>query len=212
MDAQNFTKQRQQMVQHQLAGRGIKDKRVLEVMGSIPREKFVDTADRFQAYSDSPLAIGSGQTISQPYIVALMTELLSLKGDEKVLEVGTGSGYQTAILAELAGEVYSVEAIKDFYVQSRQMLKSYKNVQLSHRNGYHGWQEHAPYQRILVTAAPPKVPPALQDQLAEQGIMVIPVGVSTLNQTLYRITKRRGELIKKPVCSVAFVPLVEKIS
>jgi len=207
MDNHNFKKQREEMVKVQIAGRGIKDKRVLDAMGSVPRERFVSPGDRFQAHVDSPLPIGSGQTISQPYIVALMTELLSLKGDEKVLEIGTGSGYQTAILAELAGQVYSVEAISDFYRKARELLKSYKNITLSHRNGYHGWEEHAPYKRILVTAAPARVPPALVDQLAEGGIMVIPVGISTFNQTLYRITKT----VKKPVCSVAFVPLKEKI-
>ncbi|MGM0366554.1 MAG: protein-L-isoaspartate(D-aspartate) O-methyltransferase [Actinomycetota bacterium] len=211
MDSPNFKKQREEMVRTQLISRGIKDRRVLEAMARIPREKFVDKADHFQAYADGPLPIGEGQTISQPYIVALMTELLSLKGNEKVLEVGTGSGYQTAILAELAGKVYSVEAIRDFYLQSRELLKAYKNVIFSHRNGYHGWEEHAPYERILVTAAPPRVPPALEEQLKEGGIMVIPVGISTFNQTLYRITKKDGRMLKKAVCSVAFVPLIEKI-
>jgi len=199
------------MVKIQLAGRGIRDRRVLEVMGKIPRERFVNAPEPYQAYADGPLPIGNRQTISQPYIVALMSELLTLKGDEKVLEVGTGSGYQTAILAELAAKVYSVEAIRDFYLKSRRLLKPYKNVVLAHKNGYYGWEDHAPYERILVTAAPARIPPALEDQLSEEGIMVIPVGISTFDQTLYRITKKRGKLVKKPVCSVAFVPLVESI-
>ncbi len=211
MDKRDFENKREEMIKNQLAERGIKDKRVLWAMGQVPREKFVESSDQWQAYTDGPLPIGGGQTISQPYIVALMTELLSLKGDEKVLEVGTGSGYQTAILSLLAGDVYSVEAIRDFYLKNKELFKSYKNVTLSHRNGYYGWKEYAPYHRIMVTAAPKILPPALEEQLDQDGIMVIPVGPSKFNQTLYRIIKRNNKIIKRPVCSVAFVPLLESI-
>ncbi|MCG9480169.1 MAG: protein-L-isoaspartate(D-aspartate) O-methyltransferase [Actinomycetia bacterium] len=203
--------QRRRMINDQLISRGIEDSRVLEAMDKVPREKFAGLKNKAQAYDDRPLPIGSGQTISQPYIVALMTQLLQLNGKEKVLEIGTGSGYQTAILAELAQKVYSVEAIKEFHTRAQKLLITYRNVYLYHGNGYNGWKEHAPYDRIIVTAAPERIPPPLTEQLAPGGIMIIPVGTSPFNQTLYKITRKGQNIEKEAVSQVAFVPLREEL-
>lgn len=206
----NYLKQRNLMVEKQLISRDIRDKRVIEAMGKIPRENFVGPEHREQAYVDEPLPIGNGQTISQPYIVALMTQLLQLKGKEKVLEIGTGSGYQTAVLAELAGQVYSVESIPQFYYQAKHLLAGYKNIWLLNGNGYYGWKQHAPYDRIIVTAAPKNIPPPLVSQLKDDGIMVIPAG-SPFSQSLYVITKKGGKIHQKAVSPVAFVPLRDEV-
>lgn len=198
------------MVQEQIEARGIKNKRVLAAMLKIPRHLFVDKILWDQAYNDYPLPIGEGQTISQPYIVALMTASLELKGEEKVLEIGTGSGYQTAILAELASEVYTVECINVLCAKAKEILSKlgYLNVFYSVRDGTLGWPEAAPFQAILVTAAAPDIPPTYMEQLDEGGRLVIPVG-SRYAQTLYQIIKQPDNTMKKiDLGGCRFVPLV----
>ena len=205
---QRFADLRNKMVNTQLITRGIKDTKVLEAMGKVARERFVtDILLKGSAYEDRPLPIGCGQTISQPYIVALMTEELRLDKDKKVLEVGTGCGYQTAILAELAGLVYSIEIVKDLYEMAKENLKDYENVRIFMGDGRKGLKEHAPYDGIIVTAAPASIPQALIDQLDIGGIMVIPVGPSSWNQELYRVEKHKSTIKKTKICDVAFVPL-----
>ncbi|MFB3883568.1 MAG: protein-L-isoaspartate(D-aspartate) O-methyltransferase [Armatimonadota bacterium] len=210
--APGFAGQRERMVRLQLRARGVKDDRVLAAMGKVPREEFVPAEERPRAYEDGPLPIGEGQTISQPYIVALMTELLDLKSTDKVLEIGTGSGYQAAVLAELTPHVYTIEIIPELAQRAEATLRrlGYKTVQVRVGNGYLGWPEHAPFNGIIVTCAPEKVPAALREQLAEGGRMVIPVGPQWTNQTLYLLTKRRGRLEQTSVIPVRFVPMVEE--
>ncbi len=205
----HFRIARQRMVENQIAARGIHDKRVLEAMKKVPRHLFVDEALRDQAYGDFPLPIGSGQTISQPYIVARMTEELGLKGNEKVLEIGTGSGYQTAILAELARQVFSVERIPALLQRARQVLDSlgYHNVMIKLDDGTWGWKEHAPYDAILVTAGSPAIPTPLLDQLKDPGVMVVPVG-DEYSQTLTKIIKKDGKIETKYLEGVRFVKLI----
>ena len=205
----HFRIARERMVESQIAARGIRDKRVLEAMKKVPRHLFVDEALWDQAYSDFPLPIGSGQTISQPYIVARMTEELGLKGDEKVLEIGTGSGYQTAILAELARQVFSVERIPGLLQRARQVLDSlgYHNVMIKLDDGTWGWKEHAPYDAILVTAGSPTIPTPLLDQLKDPGAMVVPVG-DQYPQTLTKIIKKDGKVETKYLEGVRFVKLI----
>ena len=200
---------RERMVNTQLIPRGIKDPRVLAAMNKVPRHLFVDEALTDQAYQDHPLPIGYGQTISQPYIVALMSEALELLGDEKVLEVGTGSGYQAAILGELAKKVYSVERIPQLLSRARKILDSlgYNNVFLKLDDGTWGWEEFAPYDAIIVTAASPKVPEPLLKQLADPGVMVIPVG-DEYSQDLVRIRKRDGRYFQEDLGGVRFVRLI----
>ncbi len=197
------------MVQHQIAGRGIRDARVLEAMRKVPRHFFIDEALWDQAYGDHPLPIGHGQTISQPYIVALMTQELNLKGHERVLEIGTGCGYQAAILAELAKAVFSVERIPALLSKARKTLDSlgYTNVFLKLDDGTWGWKEEAPFDAIIVTAASPSVPQPLLDQLADPGTMIIPVG-DEFSQSLLKITKADGELHQQHHCGVRFVKLI----
>ena len=195
------------MIQNQIISRGIKDKKVLDAFKKVPRDIFVDEAYRNSAYEDRPLPIGSGQTISQPYIVALMTESLELTGKEKVLEIGTGSGYQVAILAELTKEVYTVEIITSLYNKNKKLLEKYKNIKMSNHDGYLGWEEYAPYDRIIITAAPDHIPQPFIEQLKDGGIMVIPVGPSSWGQTLYKVIKHGKNIKKIVLCDVAFVPL-----
>lgn len=201
---------REDMVKIQIEARGVKDKRVLEVMRKVERHRFVPKASQHLAYIDSPLAIGEGQTISQPYIVALMTELLQLKGNEKVLEIGTGSGYQAAILAELAQEVYTIEILPKLAEGAEKLLEElgYTNIKVKCADGYLGWPEFAPFDSIIVTAAPDKVPEALIKQLAEEGRMVIPVG--TVYQELKLLTKTKGRIVEKNIIPVRFVPMIRK--
>ena len=207
-DSNDYLSLRKKMVNNQLISRGIKDNKVIEAMGKVERERFIDeTALKRSAYEDRPLPIGCGQTISQPYIVALMTEELRLDKGKSVLEVGTGCGYQTAILSELAGKVYSIEIIEDLYDSARKNLRSYDNVKLFKGDGRKGLLEFAPYDGIIVTAAPSKIPQRLIDQLKTGGIMVIPVGTSSWNQELYRIVKENSTIKKTKICDVAFVPL-----
>ena len=200
------------MVESQLAPRGIKDPRVLEAMRKVPRHLFVQETQRGSAYEDYPLPIGEGQTISQPYMVALMTEALNLSGEESVLEIGTGSGYQTAVLAELACKVYSVERIPSLAGQARKTLDSlgYKNVLVRLSDGTLGWPEYAPFDRIIVTAGAPSIPEPLLEQLVEDGILVVPVG-SSLSQELIQLTRYRdGSIRKRKLGGCVFVRLVGK--
>ncbi|MCS7222309.1 MAG: protein-L-isoaspartate(D-aspartate) O-methyltransferase [Anaerolineae bacterium] len=191
----------------------ITDARVLDAIARVPRAEFVPEEFREQALLDQPLPIGYGQTISQPYVVALMTQLLALKPEDRVLEIGTGSGYQAAVLAELAREVYSVEMIKPLAEAAQERLQrlGYTNVHILHGDGALGWPEHAPYDAIIVTAAPTQIPPPLIAQLAEGGRMVIPVGPEYSEQTLQLVVKRRGHVRIQSIAPVRFVPLVSPI-
>ena len=205
-----FSLARERMVRDQIEARGIKDKRLLNVMRKIPRHLFVEEALRNQAYNDYPLPIGEGQTISQPYIVALMTEALELKGQEKVLEIGTGCGYQTAILAELAQSVFTIERIPTLMQRAKAILDSlgYFNVAYKTGNGTLGWPEVAPFQGIIVTAAAPEIPQPYVEQLEPGGKMIIPLG-DKFSQVLYKIIKLPDGRIKKQyLCGCRFVPLV----
>lgn len=205
----DYEKEREHMVESQLARRGIKDKRVLEAMRQVPRHLFIPEDMRSLAYCDGPLPIGHGQTISQPYIVALMTELLELTGQEKVLEIGTGSGYQAAILSRLARQVYSLERHAALAQQAEKVLAQlgYDNVMVRVRNGTLGWPEHSPYEAIIITAAAPEVPQPLPDQLADGGRLVAPVG-SQWSQVLVKVRRQSDLLIRERLTAVAFVPLV----
>jgi len=198
---------RNRMIESQIVARGIKDKKVLDSMSKVPRENFVDEGYKDQAYSDIPLPIGMGQTISQPYIVALMTESLELSGNEKVLEVGTGSGYQAAVLAEILDEVYTVEIIPSLYEKSKKALSGYPNIRMSNHDGYFGWKENAPYDCIIATAAPDHIPQPLIEQLKDGGIMVIPIGPPGWNQVLWKVIKQGDDIKTIKICDVAFVPL-----
>lgn len=200
---------RKKMVRTQLITRGIKDLRVLHAMETVPRERFVPEAMKPFSYDDSPLGVGEGQTISQPYIVALMSEALELRGDEKVLEIGTGSGYQAAILAELSKSVYTVERVKPLFDKAGKTLNElgYTNIHLKLFDGTLGWKENAPFDAVIVTAAAPDIPAPLTEQLNEGGRLVIPVGTRT-SQELIKITRRKGDLYKKNLGGVRFVSLI----
>jgi len=202
---------RKKMVEEQIIARGIKDKKLIEAMYKIERHRFIPEKFRDSAYGDFPVPIGEGQTISQPYMVALMTECLSLKGKEKVLEIGTGSGYQTAILAELAKEVYSIERIESLKINAEKILNElgYTNIKIRLGDGTLGWPEEAPFDRIMVTAADQDVPPPLLEQLNQNGIMVIPLG-DRFSQVLTKIEKRDNQIIRQEVCGCVFVPLIGK--
>ncbi|MFB0526195.1 MAG: protein-L-isoaspartate(D-aspartate) O-methyltransferase [bacterium] len=206
---EELEKERKAMVVEQIEERGIKDKRVLEAMEKVPRHEFVPEEYRAFAYEDSPLPIGEGQTISQPYIVALMTECLNLEGDEKVLEVGTGSGYQAAILSELSKEVYTIEILEPLAERAGELLKKlgYGNVKVKCGDGYLGWEEYAPFDGIVVTCAPDHIPQPLIDQLAEDGRMVIPLGDVHFLQVLKLIEKKEGKVTVRNVTPVRFVPM-----
>jgi len=205
-----YEPKRLEMVERQIAARGVKDPRVLEAMRTTPRHLFVPEAEMPYAYEDRPLPIGSGQTISQPYIVAFMTEQLHLTGNETVLEIGTGSGYQTAVLARLARKVYSIEIRPELANGAVERLKSLgiANAEVMAGDGYKGWPEHAPFDGILVTAAPERIPPPLLEQLASPGRMVIPVG--GFYQELKVIERSGGGYTEKSVLPVRFVPFVRE--
>ena len=207
----HYKKLRERMVRDQFIARGITDQRVLAAFYKVEREKFVPSEVRNNAYEDFPLSIGEGQTISQPYMVALMTQSLELKGNEKVLEIGTGSGYQTAILAELAREVYSVERMRALAERARKLLKKlgYNNVKILLSDGTLGWEESSPYDRILVTAGAREIPQPLTDQLEEGGVMVIPVG-NSYSQDLEVVRKRKNHIKTVAVEKCVFVPLIGK--
>jgi len=197
------------MVIEQLERRDIHDFRALYAMRKVPRHLFVPEDVRHKAYSDSPLPIGENQTISQPYMVALMTQLLCLKGGEKVLEIGTGSGYQTAVLAEIAGEVYSIERISSLLMHAREVLDSlgYTNITTRIFDGTYGWKEKAPFDCIIITAASPGVPLGLAEQLKTYGKMIVPVGNGE-NQILKRVTKSENGIEIEDICGCVFVKLI----
>lgn len=198
------------MVTKQITDRGVKDQRVIEVMKNTPRHLFIPPEFTEQAYGDHPLPIAEGQTISQPYIVALMTELLDLTHTDKVLEIGTGSGYQAAVLSQLVDSVFSIEVVSSLARGAKERLKilGYNNVIVKHGDGYKGWPEHAPFDKIIVTAAPPEIPSELINQLNDPGIMVLPVG--TYSQELVVITKKGGNVNKEVIIPVRFVPMVHE--
>lgn len=203
----NYEAERNFMVKKHIAARGIRDTRVLAAMRSVPRHEFVHEQLQDNAYADHPLPIGRGQTISQPYIVALMTELLELQGDEKVLEIGTGSGYQTAILAELAAEVFSLERIDQLSAVASMRLAQYDNLRLIKGNGAQGYLQAAPYDAIIVTAAVKELSSVFIEQLTCDGVLVIPVGDH--EQNLLKIRKNQVKYEQKLICSVRFVPLID---
>ncbi len=194
------------MVADQIAGRGVRDARVLDVMRRIARHRFVPAEQRLHAYEDRALPIGLDQTISQPYVVAFMTEALSLRGTEKVLEIGTGSGYQAAVLACLAREVYTIEIVEPLGRVAARRLASYANVHTRIGDGYRGWPEAAPFDAVLVTAAPDHVPQPLVDQLRVGGRLVLPVGPDDAQQVV-RITRTPGGVREERLLPVAFVPM-----
>ncbi|MDD5422682.1 MAG: protein-L-isoaspartate(D-aspartate) O-methyltransferase [Candidatus Omnitrophota bacterium] len=206
----DFEKTRNAMVDEQLIVRGISDKRVLDAFRKVPRHEFIPTRDREYAYSDYPLPIGYGQTISQPYMAALMTECLGLKGDEKILEIGTGSGYQAAILADLAGKVFSVERIEALASAAKKVLGylGYRNIAITVGDGTLGLEEKAPYDGIIVTAGAPAIPDAIIGQLKEKGRLVIPVG-GNFNQVLTIVEKNGDSVNIQEICGCVFVPLIE---
>ncbi|MEC4684458.1 MAG: protein-L-isoaspartate(D-aspartate) O-methyltransferase [Nitrospirota bacterium] len=205
----DYEELRRLMVDTQLIPRGIKDQRVLKAMLKVPRHLFVDEPVQYKAYDDMALPIGDGQTISQPYMVALMTELLELKGNERVLEVGTGSGYQAAILAELAAEVYSIERMERLALRARERLRNlgYDNVHIITGDGTAGLPEKAPFDRIIITAGTPQLPEPLKEQLADNGILVAPVG-ARFSQQLIRLRKEKGKITEEYHTPCVFVPLV----
>lgn len=205
---EDYASARKRMVEKQIMARGIEDERVINALMKVPRHEFIPAKYGHYSYQDSPLPIGYDQTISQPYIVALMTEAMNLSSADRVLEIGTGSGYQAAILAEIVAEVYTVEIVEPLGEAARSRLESlgYENIHVKIGDGYEGWEEHAPFDRIIVTCAPTEIPQPLVDQLKEGGIMVIPVGNAGF-QYLYRVKKYMGEAETEKVIPVSFVPL-----
>ena len=210
--AQNypFKNAREKMVKHDLKGRDINDKKVLSAMGKVKRHLFVEKSLWNVAYNDYPLSIDEGQTISQPYIVALMTQCLNLKPTDKVLEIGTGSGYQAAVLAELVDQVYSIEMREKLAKEASLRLQElgYQNVKVKQGDGYFGWPSYAPFDAIIVTCAANHIAPPLTEQLKEGGRLIIPLGNTLFHQTLTLITKVKGELKVKHISGVRFVPMI----
>ncbi len=209
--AQERAQERERMVQQQLVSRGIRSKVVLDAMRKVERHRFVPPELSHEAYNDYPLPIGGGQTISQPYIVAFMTEALNLKPTDRVLEIGTGSGYQAAILAEICKEVYTIEIVESLGRQAEQTLRhlGYRNVYVRIGDGYHGWPEAAPFDAIIVTCSPTNVPKPLEEQLAENGRMIIPIGEDQV-QELVLITRQGGKLKRQSRLPVLFVPMRDR--
>jgi len=205
----DFKLARERMVKNQLIARGIKDEKVLQAMGTIPRHRFIEEALAGEAYNDHPVPIGEKQTISQPYIVALMTEALELKGRENTLEIGTGSGYQTAILATLSSRVYTIERVKSLLVHARKLLAQigYDNILFKAFDGTLGWKEYAPFDAIIVTAGAPRIPQPLIDQLADNGRIIIPVG-DKYTQELIKVTKKGEALKQENMGGCRFVNLI----
>ena len=211
MTALDFEALRKEMVDRQIAARGIRDERVLEALRMVPREAFVPERLAEFAYGDAPLPIGEEQTISQPFVVALMAEALEIRPEDKVLEIGAGSGYAAAVLSRLAGEVWTIERHPSLAREARERMErlGYRNVEVLHGDGTLGWPEHAPYDAIVVAAGAPEVPPALLDQLAANGRLVIPVGPNLLTQNLVRVRRRPdGTVVRENLGGVRFVPLI----
>ena len=208
-----FARARRAMIERDLVSRGIRDRRVLEAMGSIERELFVPEKLSSRAYEDRPLPIGEGQTISQPYMVAFMTELLNLTGTERLLEIGTGSGYQTAVLGKLAAAVYSIEIVPKLSQRAKVLLNrlGFDNVHLKVGDGFFGWEEQGPFDAILVTAAAAKIPEPLWRQLREGGRLIMPLGAEKQGQALVRVTKSDGKQVVEELTGVVFVPLTGAI-
>ena len=207
--AHDFKLARERMVKNQLIARDIRDERVLQAMGKIPRHLFVQEALAGEAYNDHPVPIGEKQTISQPYIVALMTEALELKGSENTLEIGTGSGYQTAILAELSSRVYTIERIKSLLIKARKLLAKlgYDNILFKAFDGTLGWKEYAPFDAIMVTAGSPNIPKPFKEQMADNGRMIIPVG-DRYTQELIKITRKGEDFEQEGLGGCRFVNLI----
>ncbi len=207
--SEQYKMKREAMVHHQIENRGVKDHRVLEAMRSVPRHKFTPESEMSGAYEDHPLPIGYGQTISQPFIVAYMCELAQLEQTDRVLEVGTGSAYHAAVIAQLVDSVYSIEIISELATRARTVIAElgYKNINIRHADGYFGWEEEAPFDAIIVTAAADHIPPPLIRQLAEGGRMVIPVGHPFFTQKLILAEKRNGKMHTRDIIPVRFVPL-----
>jgi protein-L-isoaspartate(D-aspartate) O-methyltransferase len=205
-----YQMKRREMVEKQIRGRGVRDARVLAAMGKVPRHLLLDRSLWSRAYADHPLPIGDGQTISQPYVVALMTAELKLSPSDRVLEIGTGSGYQAAVLAEIVKEVCTIEIRKSLAEQAAKGLKElgYRNVRVKYADGYFGWMEHAPFDAIIITAAVNHIPPPLLKQLKEGGRLILPLGSTVFYQTLTLVTKKKGgELSVEQKGEVAFVPM-----
>jgi protein-L-isoaspartate(D-aspartate) O-methyltransferase len=204
--AADFAEQRKRMVAEQIEQRGVSDKGVLEAMRRVPREDYVPAEYRPLAYADHPLPIGEQQTISQPFVVALMTELAAVHPGSRVLEIGTGSGYQAAVLAEMGAEVWTIEIIEPLARTAAERLKRYKSVHVRYGDGYHGWPEHAPFDAIIVTAEPPRIPPALKEQLASKGRLVLP-----LHRELVLVTRTPQGFTQRSFAPVAFVPMTGEV-
>ena len=211
IEQMNFAERRERMVRDQIAARGIEDKNVLKALREVERHKFVPERYQDEAYNDYPLPIGEGQTISQPYTVALMTEILELDPNDRVLEIGTGSGYQAAVLGEICRQVYTIEIVEQLGNRARKVLSElgYNNVKVNIGDGYQGWKAHSPFDAIIVTCAPTRIPKPLQEQLAEGGRMVIPVGGS-FSQELVLLIKKKGKITQKDIVPVRFVPMMNK--
>jgi protein-L-isoaspartate(D-aspartate) O-methyltransferase len=205
---QDYTMLRNEMVKTQIGNRGVKDSATLAALRKVPRHSFVPTDQVANAYEDRPLAIGYGQTISQPYIVGYMTEIIKPKAGQKVLEIGTGSGYQAAVLAEIVSKVYTIEIVEELGKQATTRLKNlgYKNIETKTADGYHGWKEHAPFDAIVVTAAAEFIPPPLKEQLKDGGRMIIPVGSPYMTQQLMLIEKTGKSYRTTSKMPVRFVP------
>ncbi|MFW6043984.1 MAG: protein-L-isoaspartate(D-aspartate) O-methyltransferase [Marinilabiliaceae bacterium] len=214
MNAQEYKEEREEMVQSQIRAKGVKDGKVLEAMRTVPRHLFVPEKMASLAYSDRPLAIGHEQTISQPFIVAFMTEALDFDKGDKVLEIGSGSGYQAAVLAEMGAEVWTIEIVPELAEMAENNLKEagYENVHVKCGDGYKGWPEEAPFDAVIITAAPESIPDALVEQLREGGNMVLPVGPVNSVQTLKKVKKKDGKLKQETLIPVRFVPMVRPSS
>jgi protein-L-isoaspartate(D-aspartate) O-methyltransferase len=210
---ERYTQKRNEMVQRQLVSRDITEQRVLDAMKTVPRHLFVDSRYRGQAYADHALPIDEGQTISQPYIVALMTQYIDVKRGENVLEIGTGSGYQAAVLAQLSDKIYSIEIKENLAKKASATLKSldYSSITVKHGDGYFGWEEHAPFDAIIVTCAANHIPPPLLNQLKEGGRLIIPLGSTLYYQTLALVTKVKGKPEVRHVLGVRFVPMTGEV-
>jgi protein-L-isoaspartate(D-aspartate) O-methyltransferase len=207
--ADSFEKKRREMVEKDIKGRGISDAKVLAAMMKVGRHLFVDASQASQAYEDHPLPIGERQTISQPYIVAAMTEAAALKGGERVLEIGTGSGYQAAILAEIVKDVFTIEIKKGLAEKAEERLASlgYKNIHVKYGDGYFGWEEHSPFDAIMITAAVSRIPQPLLDQLKEGGRLIMPLGSPLSYQRFTVVRKEKGKYTTEELGSVVFVPM-----